>query len=113
MNWQPISTALKRKNIKAGMPILVWHDHDSDPYYLREGYLTPYGAWAEGNGYEATSGAYIAVWGGGYVETGDEYGTVICNMPDWWFKHDSEHEMPLAPTHWTMIPSPPIYSLGT
>ena len=102
--WRPIETAPKDR-----ATLLVWHDHDSDPYWDERPYkCTPYGAWAEGNGYEKTPGLYLAVWGGGYWddESGEGWGPVT-QMPDWWFKHDSEYEQPLAPTHWMPLPEPP------
>ena len=100
MEWFDLSTAPRD-----GTPVLVWHDHESDPYHLGEGKLTIYGAWCEGNGHEGTPGIYIAKLGGGYDEelSGEGWGPFV-HMPDWWFKHDDpDREHPLAPTHWSPI----------
>jgi hypothetical protein len=115
------------KDAPTDRPILVWHDHDSDPYYesrpddgiyvdietedLRSPpertILTIYGAHCEGLGYTKDKGYFVAVWGGGVYEdeSGEGWGpwTVI---PDWWFEAHSEFETPLAPRGWVDLTEP-------
>ncbi len=98
MIWQPIDTAPK------DVPIWVWHDPDSDPYYISPGRLTPYAAWADGAG-TMDRGGYAAVWGGGYRDEHHEYG--VEQMPDWWMMQHANNWTPLAPTHWMPLPEPP------
>jgi hypothetical protein len=91
-----------------GTLILVWHDHESDPYYEQNGQrLTIYGSWAEGLGHETEAGMYIAYFGGEDTEelSGEGYGPHV-TYPSWWFKHDNE-EMPLAPVLWMPLPHQP------
>jgi hypothetical protein len=93
-------------------PILVWHDHDSDPYYeslgpLEEGRLTVYGAHCEGLGYRRDKGYFVAVWGGGVDddESGAGWGPWT-HIPDWWFEDHSEFERPLAPVGFVDLTDP-------
>lgn len=117
--WQPIETAPKDR------PIWVYHDHNADPYEANQPtslpcilmpdlntpddgrLLTAYGAWAESVSYKSTPGQCVAVWGGGYYESGDEYGWRGYMMPDWWFEAGSEFEVALSPTHWMEKPNDP------
>ena len=97
-DWREMETAPKD-----GTEVLVWHDHDSDKYFLPNGNLTEYGAWAEGNGHAGDPGRYIARWGGGFYDGAEDGGG---QMPDWWFV-DRDFEIPAAPTYWSPLPEPP------
>lgn len=69
--WQGIESAPRDTNI------LVWFDHDADPYQdpQEPTKLTPYAAWAEGGEYLAGKGWCIAKWHPQHFEAEDEYGT--------------------------------------
>jgi len=88
--------------LKDGRKVLVWHDHDSDPYHEPEPSerLTTYGAHCEGLWSEKEAGVYVAQFGGAYDE---EEGYI----PAWWFKAGDDWEHPLAPTHYRPLPNPP------
>ncbi len=103
MNWQPIETAPKDREI------IVWNKaKGSDPRcgycecfdeaqaYPR-GRLCLYHGHAEGLS-AGEDGLQIAVWGGGWDDSSHEYSGPW--MPDWWFRKDSEFEVALNPTHW-------------
>jgi len=79
-----------------GTPILVYAQHDSDPYHDGRDRLTPYGAHAEAMGH-APDGFHIVVWGGAYEE--EDF-----RVPDWWFVEGSEFETPAAPVCWWPLP---------
>jgi len=100
MIWEPIETAPKD-----GKPIVVFHVHESDPYTLPDGTLTPFGAHFEGLSNKFRNGPCVAVWGGEYTsdESGDGWGP-FTSIPDWWFLDDGYFETPLSPTHWIPLP---------
>jgi hypothetical protein len=91
-------------------PILVWHDHDSDPYYGEdESHLTVYGAHCEGMTTRPGKGYCVAVYGGGVDqdESGEGWGPWTY-IPDWWFDAYSEFEIPLAPLGWAELTEPEL-----
>lgn len=101
--WQGIESAPKDRNI------LVWFDHDADPYQdpQEPTKLTPYAAWAEGGEYLAGKGLCIAKWHPKHFEAEDEYGTGYW-MPAAWFAHQNgDWEVVCNPTHWMPLPTPP------
>lgn len=101
--WQGIERAPKDRNI------LVWFDHDADPYQdpQEPTKLTPYAAWAEGGEYLAGKGWCIAKWHPQHFEAEDEYGTGYW-MPAAWFAHQNgDWEVVCNPTHWMPLPTPP------
>lgn len=89
-----------------GTPILVWHVHDSDPYYEEDtNRLTVFGAHFEGMGFAHPDGPCVAVWGGAYHEdvSGEGWGPYV-DIPNWWFLKGDDFETPLAPVKWMPIP---------
>lgn len=102
--WQLIESAPKDQ------PILVWFDHDADPYRDPENpdKLTPYACHAEGGDFLSGAGVAIARWSEGWHEVEDEYGNGYW-MPDvWsaWFNEDFADHV-LNPTHWMPLPPAP------
>jgi hypothetical protein len=103
MTWQPIETAPKDRDI------LVWFDHEADPYQDPENpdRLTDYAAWAESGDFMAGKGVCIAKWSPAFWESVDEYGAGYW-LPAWWFaKQFGDYEYPCNPTHWMPLPDPP------
>lgn len=101
--WQGIESAPKDCNI------LVWFDHEADPYQEPQEphKLTPYAAWAEGGEYLGGKGHCIAKWHPQHFETEDEYGNGYW-MPAAWFAYQNgDWEVVCNPTHWMPLPTPP------
>jgi len=100
--WQSIETAPKDR------PILVWFDHDADPYSDPEesDKLTAYACHAEGGDFLSGAGIAIAHWSDGWHETVDEYGSGYWMPAVWlaWFNGDFADHV-LNPIHW--MPHPP------
>ncbi len=85
-------------------PILGWCVHDADPYFIDDGSncLTMYGAHAEGIGH-VSDGPHVLIWGGSFKDVG-EYGHVEAELPDWWYRFDSDFEVAANPIAWAPIP---------
>lgn len=101
--WHPIATAPK------DLDILVWYDHDADPYLDPDGSnnLTPYAAWAEGGEYLAGKGVCIAKYLGSFWESTDEYGSGYYLPAAWFALENGDYERVVNPTHWMLLPEPP------
>lgn len=102
--WQPIETAPKDKDI------LVWFDHDADPYQDQENpmMLTDYGANAESGEYLDGRGATIARWQPQLWEADDEYGGGHWLPAGWFSRGDFSHyEIVCNATHWQPLPEAP------
>jgi len=99
--WQPIETAPKD-----GTHILVWFNHDADPYYDGDK-LTDYATWAESGDFLSGEGHAIARWFPQHWESVDEYGGGYY-LPAWWFAlENDDFERPVNATHWMPLPAPP------
>ena len=103
--WQPIETAPKGE-----VDILVWYDHNADPYHdpLDPERLTNYASWAEGVGdFLGGSGICVARWFPKQWEAEDEYGSGYY-LPECWFAREcGDYERAVNPTHWMPLPAPP------
>jgi len=110
-DWQDISTAPK-----ADIPvsvfaefdpnlILVWYDHDADPYHDGNGRLTDYAAWTEGGNFLDGKGMCIAKWFPQDWEAVDEYGGGYW-LPAAWFTGEN-FETVVNPIFWMPLPAPP------
>lgn len=49
----------------------------------------------------ASAGLQVIVWGGGFADSWEDGGA---ELPDWWFKADSEFEVAANPVCWLDIP---------
>ena len=103
MMWQPIETAPKDRDV------LVWFDHDADPYQdpTEPNKLTNYAAWADGGDFLDNAGMAVAKWHPQYFESEDEYGNGYW-MPEAWFaRENDDYERVCNATHWMPLPEPP------
>lgn len=102
--WQPISTAPKDDT-----DILVWFDHDADPYYDPEDQvrLTPYAAWADGGDFMAGKGICIARHFPQHWESTGDYGEGYWLPAAWFSQENGDYERVVNPTHWMPLPEPP------
>lgn len=94
---------------KDGTDILVYYDHDADPYQdpNNPDRLTDYAAWAECGAFMDGKGWCIAAWKERQWESTDEYGSGYW-MPAYWFarQHD-DYEVVVNPVAWMPLLSPP------
>lgn len=101
-DWQSIETA------PHGVDVLVWFDHNADPYQdpVEPGKLTPYAAWAEGGDFLDGQGWAIAKWFPRDFETEDEYGNGYW-LPAAWFAHENgDYERVCNPLFWKPLTEP-------
>lgn len=98
--WQPIETAPKDRDI------LVWFDHDADPYFEQNDShrLTDYAANAEACGYLQGRGYAIAKWMPPEFEATDEYGSGF-EIPAGWFSRGDygDYENACNALRWTPL----------
>ena len=105
--WKPIETA----KMDEKTPILVWFDHDADPYQdpLRPGRLTDYAAVAEGGDYISGRGVTVAVWRDGFHESDGWEAANSYWVPGGWFPvfdGDAADQICNA-LYWMPLPPPP------
>lgn len=94
---------------KDGTHILVWYDHDADPYWSLENpnSLTDYAAWAESGNFMGGTGICIAAWQPRYFETTDEYGSGYW-FPAYWFAYQNkDYECVVHPIAWMSLSARP------
>lgn len=86
MEWKPIDD-----NTPRDREILVWFDHDADPYLCPSGNgrLTDYGALAEGSSFLNGKGMAIVRWYPEQWENTDEYGSGYV-LPGGWYVGDAD-----------------------
>lgn len=104
--WQPIETAPRDQ------PILVWYDHDADPYGdpQQPGKITAYAAHAEGGDFLSGKGISIAHWSDGWWEhEGWDALQPEYWLPGVWFAWlDGDcMDQVVNPIFWMPLPEPP------
>lgn len=104
--WQPIDTAPIDRDI------LVWYDHDADPYQDPDNpdnpdRLTPYATWAESGQFLSGSGICIARHHPQYYVDEGDFGQSY-HLPAAWFAREmDEYDRVVNPTHWMPLPEAP------
>ena len=107
-DWEDIGSAPKNETA----PILVYFDHDADPYNdpAKPNHLTDYAANAEGGDFLAGKGVAVAIWRDGYHqndgwEVADKYW-----MPGGWFAwlNGDATDHVVNALAWRALPAPPI-----
>ena len=102
--WQPIETATRDADI------LVWFDHEADPYQdpNNPAQLTDYGSNAEGGEFIDGAGVTVAKWNCQVWESIDEYGAGYWLPAGWFSRGDfGNYEVVVNATHWMPLPKPP------
>lgn len=99
LDWNTIDTAPK------GVDVLVWYDHDADPYQdpNNPNRLTNYAAWADGGDWLDGKGVCIAKWFPKEFESEDEYGNGYWKPAAWFAKEDNDYMRVCNPIYWLMI----------
>lgn len=99
--WRDIASAPRDREI------LVWYDHDADPYHDGDR-LTNYACHAEGGDFYAGKGVAIAHWREGWHE-GDGFEEPSYWMPECWLVqiNGDNSDYVCNPTHWQPLPEPP------
>jgi hypothetical protein len=103
MKWYEI----RKDMVVRDRDILVWYDHDADPYFESDDKLTDYAAWAEMGDFLDGKGYAIARWFDKQWESTDEYGSGYWLPPAWFAKENDDYERVCNPTHWMLLPNPP------
>ena len=110
-DWQDISTAPMSEAPTAAdgefdpSLVLVWYDHEADPYHDGNGGLTNYAAWAESGDFKHGQGACVAKWFPQQWEATDDSGSGYW-LPAAWFTGES-FEIVVNPIWWQPITPPP------
>ncbi len=102
--WQTMESAPRDELI------LVWYDHDADPYFRADAQTHPtdYAVWAECTGdFLKGSGVAFAKWQNPVFEATDDYGGGVW-LPAWWCAYENgDYERAVNPTYWHPLPTPP------